>query len=90
MDGSDTVRVEVYSDGPWQHADRDRLSARVIHSYGLDEDLSVFVVLANRVSPMREPLAALVGMRQSCPENLSRSSSFRCCSRTPRWRVPRR
>ena len=70
MDGSDTVHIEVYSDGPWQQADRDRLSARLIHSYGLDEDLSAFVALAEQVPPMREPLTALAGMRQSCPENL--------------------
>lgn len=70
MDSSDTVRAEVYSDGSWQEADRDRLSARLIHSYGLDEDISAFVALAEQVPPMREPLAVLAGMRQSCPENL--------------------
>ncbi|MGH3620449.1 MAG: DNA-3-methyladenine glycosylase family protein [Sciscionella sp.] len=70
MDGSDTVRAEVYSDGSWREADRDRLSARVTHSYGLDEDISAFVSLAERVPSMREPLTALAGMRQSCPENL--------------------
>lgn len=69
-EGSDTVRADVYSDGPWQQADRDRLTARLIHFYRLDEDLSAFVALVEQVPPMREPLAALAGMRQSCPENL--------------------
>jgi 3-methyladenine DNA glycosylase/8-oxoguanine DNA glycosylase len=66
----DDVHAEVYADGTWRDADRDRLTARLIHSYGLDEDISAFVVQAERVPPMREPLAALAGMRQSCPENL--------------------
>jgi 3-methyladenine DNA glycosylase/8-oxoguanine DNA glycosylase len=69
MDGDDAVRAEVYADGTWQAADRDRLTARLIHSYGLDEDIS-FVAHAEQVAPMRETLAALAGMRQSCPENL--------------------
>ncbi|MGH3720090.1 MAG: hypothetical protein ACRDRI_14860 [Pseudonocardiaceae bacterium] len=70
MEGSGTVRAEVYSDGPWREADRDRLTARLIHSYGLEEDISPFVALAEQVPPMRGPLRALAGMRQSCPENL--------------------
>jgi 3-methyladenine DNA glycosylase/8-oxoguanine DNA glycosylase len=70
MDGADILRAEVYSDGQWLDADRDRLTARLIHSYGLDEDVAAFVALAKQVPPMREPLNALVGMRQSCPENL--------------------
>jgi 3-methyladenine DNA glycosylase/8-oxoguanine DNA glycosylase len=70
MDGADAVRAEVYSDGPWQETNREQLSARLVHSYGLDEDLAAFVKLAKRVPPMKEPLAALAGMRQSCPENL--------------------
>lgn len=70
MDEDDAVRAEVYADGTWQTADRDRLAARLIHSYGLDEDIAAFVTAAEQVPPMREPLAALAGMRQSCPENL--------------------
>lgn len=70
MDGDAAVRAEVYTDGRWQDADRDRLTARLIHSYGLDEDISAFVASAQQVAPMREPLTALAGMRQSCPENL--------------------
>lgn len=70
MDGTDTLQADVYCDQSWQNADRERLTARLIHSYGLNEDLSAFVALAQRVPPMREPLAALAGMRQSCPENL--------------------
>jgi len=64
------VRAEVYADGTWRDTDRDRLTARLIHSYGLNEDISAFVAKAKQVPPMREPLAELAGMRQSCPENL--------------------
>lgn len=70
MDNADTLRAEVYSDGSWHETARDRLASRLTHSYGLDEDISAFVALAQRVEAMREPLAALAGMRQSCPENL--------------------
>ncbi|MGH3627618.1 MAG: DNA-3-methyladenine glycosylase family protein [Sciscionella sp.] len=70
MDSSNAVRAEVYSDGNWRKADRHRLTDRLIHSYGLDEDISAFVALAEQIPPMREPLQALAGMRQSCPENL--------------------
>src|SRR5262249_33982846 len=70
MDGADTLRAEVYADGTWRDAARQRLTTRLIHSYGLDEDISAFVVQAKQVPPMRETLAALAGMRQSCPENL--------------------
>ncbi|MGH3833401.1 MAG: DNA-3-methyladenine glycosylase family protein [Pseudonocardiaceae bacterium] len=70
MEDSGTVRAEVHSDGPWREADRDLLTARLVHSYGLDEDISPFVALAERVPPMRRALRALAGMRQSCPENL--------------------
>src|SRR5262249_17442825 len=69
MDGND-VRAEVYADGPWSHADRHRLAARLIHSYGLNEDISAFVAQAEQVPPMQRPLTELAGMRQSCPENL--------------------
>jgi 3-methyladenine DNA glycosylase/8-oxoguanine DNA glycosylase len=70
MDSADTLRAEVYSDGPWRQAARDRLASRLTHSYGLDEDISAFVASAERALAMHEPLAALAGMRQSCPENL--------------------
>jgi 3-methyladenine DNA glycosylase/8-oxoguanine DNA glycosylase len=70
MEGTDTLRAEVYADGSWQPADRKQLTARLVHSYGLDEDISTFVTQAEQVPPMCEPLAALAGMRQSCPENL--------------------
>jgi 3-methyladenine DNA glycosylase/8-oxoguanine DNA glycosylase len=70
MDEGDAVRAEVYADGAWQAADRDRLTARLVHSYGLEEDISAFVAQAEQVPPMGEPLSALAGMRQSCPENL--------------------
>lgn len=70
MEDADTLRAQVYADGPWHAADRDRLTAHLTHSYGLDEDISSFVAQAEQVPAMRQPLAALAGMRQSCPENL--------------------
>lgn len=66
----DTLRADVYTDGAWTDNDRRRLTVRLIHSYGLDEDISAFVALAERVPPMHGPLTELAGMRQSCPENL--------------------
>jgi 3-methyladenine DNA glycosylase/8-oxoguanine DNA glycosylase len=70
MENADTLRAEVYADRAWTGTDRDRLTARLIHSYGLNEDISAFVAQAERVPPMQGPLAELAGMRQSCPENL--------------------
>ncbi|WP_329410728.1 hypothetical protein OG563_00235 [Nocardia vinacea] len=70
MDSDDILRAEVFSDSGWTDADRDRLSARLIHSYGLSEDISAFVAEAERVPQMAVPLSELAGMRQSCPENL--------------------
>lgn len=67
---SDEMRAEIYADGPWMLADRDRLTARLIHSYGLSEDISAFVARAGQVPQMSRPLKELAGMRQSCPENL--------------------
>ena len=66
MDGNDAIRAEVYSDGPWQSADRDRLAARLTHSYGLDEEISAFVALAEQVPAMREPLEARQVHRPVC------------------------
>lgn len=70
MAGPGQVRAEVYSDGAWSSHQRSHLTARLIHAYGFDEDISGFVTQAESVPQMREPLAALTGMRQSCPENL--------------------
>ena len=67
MEGDDTLRAEVYADGTWRRANRDRLEARLVHSYGLNESISDFIDQAERVPAMREPLAVLAGMRQSCP-----------------------
>lgn len=64
------VQADVYADGPWTRADRDRLTARLIHSYGLNEDISAFVATAGQVPQIAGPLQQLAGMRQSCPENL--------------------
>lgn len=70
MDSGDNLRAEVYSDGSWHESARERLASRLVHSYGLDEDISAFVAVAERVPAMRKPMVALAGMRQSCPENL--------------------
>ena len=70
MSDQQTLRAEIYSDTSWAPQDRARLAARLNHSYGLTEDVGQFVDQAARVPQMREPLTALAGMRQSCPENL--------------------
>ena len=70
MEDEDTLRVEVYADGAWRRANLARLEARLVHSYGLNESISEFLDLAERVPAMRRPLSMLSGMRQSCPENL--------------------
>lgn len=70
MDNDEIVRAEIYADKTWQEADRERLKMRLVHSYGLDEDISAFVAQAKQVPCMKGPLTAVAGMRQSCPENL--------------------
>lgn len=70
MDNENTLRAEVFSDRGWTGTDHVRLAARLTHSYGLAEDISVFVDHAATVPQMEGPLTALAGMRQSCPENL--------------------
>lgn len=70
MEDARILRAEVYADAAWHEVDRKRLTARLSHSYGLDEDITDFIALAGQVPPMQEPLTALAGMRQSCPENL--------------------
>ncbi|SEM81394.1 endonuclease III domain-containing protein [Streptacidiphilus jiangxiensis] len=60
----------VHTDGDWKPDHRTALARRLATGYGLQEDPSAFTDLAARVPAMREPLAALAGMRQSCPENL--------------------
>ncbi len=70
MADSDTLQADVFGEHGWTDDDRKRLGARIIHSYGLNEDISGFVQQAERVPQMAEPLAGLAGMRQSCPENL--------------------
>ena len=64
------LHVDVYSDGGWTSERREILARRVVHSYGLDEDLSEFVHLASANEAMRHSLELFRGMRQSCPENL--------------------
>ncbi|MFE4332933.1 DNA-3-methyladenine glycosylase family protein [Streptomyces sp. NPDC056831] len=63
------VIAEIYTDGDYKPGHRDHLVRRLTASYGLDEDLNQFTELATAVPSMREPLAALSGMRQSCPED---------------------
>jgi 3-methyladenine DNA glycosylase/8-oxoguanine DNA glycosylase len=70
MDGARTLRADVFSDASWTADASERLASRLTHAYGLGEDPSGFLALARKDSAMREPLAALRGMRQSCPENL--------------------
>ncbi|MFF7944526.1 hypothetical protein ACFZC5_32875 [Nocardia gamkensis] len=70
MADPDTLQTDVFSEGSWEETDRNRLASRLIHSYGLNEDISAFVAQAERVPQMAEPLAELADMRQSCPENL--------------------
>ncbi|MGW1528420.1 hypothetical protein [Streptomyces sp. NPDC002159] len=64
-----TVIADIYSDGDFKPADREELTHRLISSYGFAEDQAAFAELASRVTAMREALAALGGMRQSCPED---------------------
>ncbi len=70
MEDARTLRADVFSDSRWTPGASNRLAARVTHSYGLDEDQSEFLAMADKDPAMQEPLAALRGMRQSCPENL--------------------
>lgn len=63
------VIADVYTDGDYKPEHREHLIRRLTVSYGLDEDLAEFTQLAMDVPAMREPLAALSGMRQSCPED---------------------
>ncbi|MET9956035.1 hypothetical protein ABZ135_31445 [Streptomyces sp. NPDC006339] len=64
-----TLVADVHTDGEYKPEHRDRLRRRLIASYGLDEDLAAFHDLATGVPLMNAPLAALAGMRQSCPED---------------------
>ncbi|MFF4583374.1 hypothetical protein ACFY15_34130 [Streptomyces sp. NPDC001373] len=64
-----TVIADVYTDGDYKPAQGEQLRARLTTSYGLTEDVTVFTTLAEQVPAMREPLAGLAGMRQSCPED---------------------
>ncbi|WP_406511077.1 hypothetical protein OG851_00325 [Streptomyces sp. NBC_00161] len=68
-----SVIADIYTDGDYKPAHREQLKARLSASYGLDEDTAAFNSLAEQVPAMREPLAALAGMRQSCPEDHLRS-----------------
>ncbi|MFG2986238.1 hypothetical protein ACGFYQ_34140 [Streptomyces sp. NPDC048258] len=64
-----TVIADIYTDGDYKPAHRDQLTRRITDSYGLTEELAAFTELASKVPAMHEPLAALAGMRQSCPED---------------------
>lgn len=70
QDDPGVLVAAVHTDGEWKPDHRQALTRRLSAGYGLQEDLSAFTGLAGPVPAMREPLAALAGMRQSCPENL--------------------
>ncbi|MEU6353615.1 hypothetical protein ABZ896_30535 [Streptomyces sp. NPDC047072] len=63
------VIADVYTDGEYKPAHPEHLVRQLTACYGLEEDLSPFTELASAVPQMREPLRALSGMRQSCPED---------------------
>jgi 3-methyladenine DNA glycosylase/8-oxoguanine DNA glycosylase len=69
MDGS-RLMATIHCNQALGDAARTHLQRRIRHAYGVDEDLGPFIDLASRVDQMRDALAALNGMRQSCPENL--------------------
>jgi 3-methyladenine DNA glycosylase/8-oxoguanine DNA glycosylase len=64
------IDARVFSNAPLQNDLLNKLQARLIHSYGLEEDLGAFNKLAQRVRGIDEPLQRLFGMRMSCPENV--------------------
>lgn len=64
------LQLDIYSSNDWTSRHSDMLRSRVVHAYGLHEDLAPFVALASETSEMRRPLELFGGMRQSCPENL--------------------
>ncbi|MFJ5546771.1 hypothetical protein [Streptomyces sp. NPDC093225] len=64
-----TVIADIYTDGDYKPTHREQLRTRLTTSYGLTEDVTAFTTLAEQVPAMREPLAGLAGMRQSCPED---------------------
>lgn len=70
MTGAGALHLDVYADGPWTADATVRLRRRVVHAYGLDEDLTEFVKVAASTEAMSNSLATFAGMRQSCPENL--------------------
>ncbi|MFE3329000.1 hypothetical protein [Streptomyces sp. NPDC059176] len=64
-----TVVADIFTDGDYKPTHREQLRTRLSTSYGLTEDVIAFTTLAEQVPVMREPLAELSGMRQSCPED---------------------
>lgn len=70
MADSETLHLDIYASGPWEQDNTALLRRRVVHAYGLDEDLTAFVKIAASAQAMKKPLATFAGMRQSCPENL--------------------
>lgn len=69
MDGS-CLAAKVYADQPLTDAALVQLERRIRHAYGIEENLLPFLAVAGPVEEMRDALAALNGMRQSCPETL--------------------
>ncbi|GLW74707.1 hypothetical protein Kpho02_70040 [Kitasatospora phosalacinea] len=70
QEAPEVLVAAVHTDGEWKPDHRQALARRLATGYGLQEDPSEFTDLASRAPAMREPLAALTGMRQSCPEDL--------------------
>lgn len=70
MKSSNSLLCDVFADDAWSLSVRERLRNQISRGYGLNEDLSEFIRLAERVPSMTPSLKAFSGMRQSCPENL--------------------
>lgn len=64
------VRATVFSSSPLSPAVLRKIRTRLVHAYGLHEDIRPFLHLAKQVPAMRTPLRRLSGMRMSCPENV--------------------
>jgi 3-methyladenine DNA glycosylase/8-oxoguanine DNA glycosylase len=67
---SSRIRATVFSNTPLSAAVARKLRTRLVHAYGLHEDIRPFLRLAKQVPAMRLPLRRFSGMRMSCPENV--------------------
>jgi 3-methyladenine DNA glycosylase/8-oxoguanine DNA glycosylase len=64
------LKAAIFADQPLDAARLKALELRIQHAYGLRDDLTQFLAIASTCEAMQEPLAAMAGMRQSCPETL--------------------